>query len=99
VSRVIDLPCLSDSDGDVDKTLTNLFRSGKPVLFADECKSNQMPLSSVACRVMNKGGLLQPWRIVGALPTYNPLGTYLTFLSKNDVVESSLTLLGGETSS
>ena len=52
-----------------------------------------MPLSTVACRVMNAGGLNQPWRIVGAQPTYNPLGTYLTFLSKEDIVETSLAML------
>jgi len=93
-ARVVDLPCISGSgDGGVDETLTKIFQDGQPVLFADECKSTQMPLSTVACRVMNAGGLNQPWRIVGAQPTYNPLGTYLTFLSKEDIVESSLALL------
>ena len=90
----MDLPCISGSgDGGVDETLTKMFQDEKPVVFADECKSTQMPLSTVACRVMNAGCLNQPWRIVGAQPTYNPLGTYLTFLSKEDIVESSLALL------
>jgi hypothetical protein len=35
------------------------------------------------------------WRAVGAQDTYNPLGSTITFLSKEDIVWESLHLLKG----
>jgi hypothetical protein len=48
-----------------------------------------MPLSHFALE-LQRGRLLSgvSWDVVGACPTYNPLGRTLTFLSVDDVVSA-----------
>ncbi len=85
---VIETPCIS-------KTPTQLIEYMKnhkvaKVVFADVCKQGVgMPLSSRVIDLQAENALKEvDWRVIGASPTYNPLGTYLTFLSVDDIVSS-----------
>lgn len=61
----------------------------KHILFADVCKQGAgMPLAGHTVALQNTGLLPVSWRVIGAQPTYNPLGQLLTFLSPEDVVEA-----------
>jgi 2-oxoisovalerate dehydrogenase E1 component len=61
------------------------------MIFADVCKYNaNMPMALRAMDLQAKGLLQQclDWRVIGAVNTYNPLGTYLTFTSVEDILET-----------
>jgi hypothetical protein len=65
------------------------------VVFADVCKTGpSMPLGAFALE-LHKCGVLSnvAWSVVGAAPTYNPLGSTLTFLSEDDVLDAAKSLL------
>jgi len=86
-ATVIDSPYV----GKVPSQLREALKDFRHVLFADVCKTTSMPLATTACELQNEGGLENvSWRVIGAQPTYNPLGTYLTFLSSEDIVSGSL---------
>eukprot|EP01065_Artemidia_motanka_P042786 TRINITY_DN5793_c1_g1_i1.p1 TRINITY_DN5793_c1_g1~~TRINITY_DN5793_c1_g1_i1.p1 ORF type:complete len:824 (+),score=262.69 TRINITY_DN5793_c1_g1_i1:72-2543(+) len=92
---VVDCPLLSR----VPKGLEEVLKGSCPwhqhehgierVVFADICKFGQHPLGATVCALQNKrllpGGY---WEVVAAQPTYNPLGTYLTFLNTQDVLDA-----------
>lgn len=88
---LVDSPCLSQTP----EQLKNFFRTTENivgVVFADVCKSGAgMPLSARLIDLQNDNLLnrVGSWKMVGAAATYNPLGTYLTFLSKEDVVRAA----------
>jgi pyruvate/2-oxoglutarate/acetoin dehydrogenase E1 component len=65
------------------------------VVFADVCKEGAgMPLGGIALSLQNDGALSgSKWKVVGATPTYNPLGNSLTFLNSEDVINSVTQLL------
>jgi len=87
---VLDSPCLSAlPQGLVDKISTY-----KAVVFADVCKLGQHPHAGIIVQLQEKGLLPNMWRSVAACPTYNPLGTTLTFLNEQDIVSASLDALG-----
>jgi hypothetical protein len=66
------------------------------VVFADVCKyGSGMPLSARLFDLQNENLMqnIKKWKVIGASPTYNPLGTYLTFLSVDDIVSSVSSLI------
>jgi hypothetical protein len=61
------------------------------VVFADVCKAGQSPLATHAVTLQNEGALMgRCWRLAAAQPTYNPLGSFLTFLNEDDIVKAVL---------
>ena len=97
---VIDSPYLSSPPDSLKKILTSLTASGKSsasqpaILFADVCKEGSgMIFSGFAVMLQNEGVLPSSWRVIGSQPTYNPLGSVVTFLSSEDVEKASRALL------
>ena len=93
---VIDCPYLSAPPQQL-KDLLCKGDSQKPfdcVLFADVCKQGAgMPFGGIAITLQNEGYLNIKWKVIGASPTYNPLGRILTFLSSDDIYRAALDLV------
>ncbi|CAE8647022.1 unnamed protein product, partial [Polarella glacialis] len=87
---VLDSPCLSQVPGGLSQALANFDQ----VLFADVCKAGQNPLAGSICELQRRRELPRIWGSTAAPFTYNPLGSTLTFLSEQDVVEGVLALQG-----
>jgi len=87
---VIDSPCLSQTPQELVQYFTQHKEKIGAVVFADICKYGPGMSMTVRLSDLQSRNLLHnnKWRVIGASPTYNPLGTYLTFLSTNDVVEA-----------
>ncbi len=83
---VIDTPYISN----IPKDFINFLDNEVPVLFADVCKSKNGVYDKWVVELNKKGILPKRWNFVGALDTYNPLGSTLTFLSVEDIVEGAL---------
>lgn len=83
---VIDVPYLSRAS----KGLEEAVRQLDAVVFVDVCKQGQHPLASIITELQGKHALPVRWRCIAACPTYNPLGTTLTFTSELDVVRAAL---------
>lgn len=84
---IIDSPYLTAPP----QQLVELLESGifDRIVFADSCKEGPgMPLAGIAATLQRKGILSVPWQAVGAQYTYNPLGSTLTFLSEQDVMDT-----------
>ena len=81
---VIDSPYLSD----VPAELHDAVGAYDQVLFADVCKERQGPLAQLATS-LHVQRRLSRWSYVAAAPTYNPLGTTLTFLSTEDIIQAA----------
>lgn len=104
---VLDTPCLSQTPSHL-KSYVRMHREDIACLvFADVCKyTPSMPLAKMAVDLQNEDlfststGSIK-WKVIGAAPTYNPLGSYLTFLSQEDIVSATHTLVvpGSEDSS
>ena len=97
---VIDCPYLSDVPKQLRLLFENDLRNGKDrkeidlVLFTDMCKEGQNPLNAMANKLQNCNVLQKyEWLSIAAQYTYNPLGKDLTFLSKDDIVETALKLI------
>ena len=88
---VVDSPYLSAPPAELKEILPSFER----VVFVDVCKQGQNPLSGHVTTLHNEGhlGSDQPWRFVAAAPTYNPLGSTITFVQPEDVVKASLDVL------
>ena len=85
---VIDSPYLSSpSTG-----LITALKDFDSVVFADVCKMGQNPLSGILTQLQALGALPSRWLCVAAQPTYNPLGTTLTFTSEEDIMQACLRL-------
>jgi len=89
---VIDTPCISaTAPGDALKAAVQRCDA---LLFADVCKEGQGPLAHTISALQREGMLPgSQWHLVGAQPTYNPLGSYLTFLNEHDVTGAAGRLL------
>jgi len=87
---VVDSPYLSD----VPAELAALLPTFKAVVFADVCKQGQHPHAGYIVKLQEQGILPSRWRSVAAVPTYNPLGTTLTFLNEDDIVSAALATIG-----
>ena len=83
---VIDSPYLSD----VPSGLRDIVPSFETLVFADVCKQGQQPLAGHITTLQNEGRLPARWRSVAASRTYNPLGTTLTFTSRDDIIGAVL---------
>jgi 2-oxoisovalerate dehydrogenase E1 component len=86
---IVDCPLLSE----VPQGLIDLLEAGRgqyrSILFVDVCKQGQNPLAGHASMLQNRG-LLDgvQWRMVTSQRTYNPLGSMITFVSQEDVIEA-----------
>ena len=84
---VIDCPLLSRVPTGLTAALAD--HPFERVVFADICKQGQNPLNNTALQLRASGALsTEHWEVVSASPTYNPLGSTVTFLSVEDVIES-----------
>lgn len=85
---VLDVPCLSRVPAKLREYLSSERVHG--VVFADVCKSGAgMPLGGMALQLHSEGILAtKKWVVVGAAPTYNPLGSSISFLNDHDVLNS-----------
>jgi len=86
---VVDAPYLSDVPAD----LADMLPRFDAVLFADVCKQGQQPHAGYVLRLQERDLLPRAWGSVAAAPTYNPLGSTVTFLSEDDVVDGALRVL------
>lgn len=86
---VIDVPCLSKTPQELFDYFEHHQEKISAIVFADICKYGPgMPMATRLSDLQNKNVLkTNKWRLIGASPTYNPLGTYLTFLSVDDIVQ------------
>ena len=84
---VIDCPYLSKPP----KQLREHVQGGgfQNIIFADVCKEGAgMPLGGIANSLQNEGLLdSMYWRVIGAAPTYNPLGNMVTFLDTQNILQ------------
>eukprot|EP00934_Nitzschia_sp_Nitz4_P004421 Nitzschia sp. Nitz4//scaffold118_size93875//46013//48415//NITZ4_004789-RA/size93875-processed-gene-0.61-mRNA-1//-1//CDS//3329533727//4411//frame0 len=90
--HIIDCPCLSH----VPKGLTEQLRKQKyeHVLFADICKQGPgSVLATMIPELHQQGCLPSSWSVVGAPRTYNPLGSTVTFLNREQIIEAVMTML------
>jgi hypothetical protein len=85
---IVDCPYLSAVPGKLEDFL--LQHNHDVVIFADVCKEGAgMPLAGHAIGLQKKGALSnKQWCVVGAAPTYNPLGCTITFLSADDIIQA-----------
>lgn len=81
---VIDSPYLSSTPAGLRAALRNVDE----VVFADVCKQGQHPLAGIITELQADGDLPATWTCVAALATYNPLGSTMTFTSKDDIVRA-----------
>mmetsp|Transcript_36211 Transcript_36211/g.84235 ORF Transcript_36211/g.84235 Transcript_36211/m.84235 type:complete len:283 (+) Transcript_36211:70-918(+) len=86
---VVDAPYISDSP----KQLVDLLPRFAKVVFADVCKQGQHPHAGLIVRLQARGLLPAQWRSVAAAPTYNPLGSIVTFLNEEDIIGAVLELV------
>eukprot|EP00051_Salpingoeca_urceolata_P001437 m.41009 g.41009 ORF g.41009 m.41009 type:complete len:889 (+) comp11422_c0_seq2:841-3507(+) len=86
---VIDSPYLSSAKDGLREAVSDKSR----VLFVDTCKQGQHPLAGIITQLQSERLLPSAWQCVAALPTYNPLGQTLTFVSDDDVRSRALQLL------
>jgi 2-oxoisovalerate dehydrogenase E1 component len=78
---VCDCPLLSA----VPAGLAALVGQYGRMLLADPCKEGQSPLAAHMAALTRSGSFAGTMRCIAAPRTYNPLGTVLTFLSRDDM--------------
>eukprot|EP00043_Microstomoeca_roanoka_P019495 m.219769 g.219769 ORF g.219769 m.219769 type:complete len:815 (+) comp17004_c3_seq1:84-2528(+) len=88
---VVDTPLISE----VPHGLRDILAQGhfQRIVFADVCKQGQHPYAGMICQLQAERYLPEHWQCVTAMPTYNPLGSTVTFLSKESVVRTAKELL------
>jgi len=86
---VVDVPYLSDVPSGLLEVLPRFPR----IVFADPCKLGQHPHAGLVVKLQGQGRLPPAWRSVAAAPTYNPLGSTVTFLNEADIVDAALQIL------
>lgn len=87
---VADVPYLSG----VPTGLTDILPSFDAVVFADVCKLGQHPHAGLVVQLQDRDLLPAKWRSVAAAPTYNPLGSTITFLNEQDIIRATLAVMG-----
>lgn len=92
-ATVVDTPLISEVPHGLRHILSS--RDFDRVVFADVCKQGQHPYAGFICQLQSEGYLPAHWECVTAIPTYNPLGSTITFLSKEGVVAAARRLCGG----
>jgi len=96
---IIDTPCLSSVPKKLKKLLESVTAPEKrknfryQIVFADICKEMSAPLNNFAIKLQNDN-LLQhfEWKSIAALQTYNLLGKEVSFLSREEIVSTVLSL-------
>ena len=88
--KIVDSPYLSG----ISKGLVESISDIDAIVFADICKFGQHPFASIISSLQNRSLLPPRWQICAAQATYNPLGTYLTFLNVPDIVETVKNVVG-----
>jgi 2-oxoisovalerate dehydrogenase E1 component len=78
---VVDTPYLSR----VPQALFQKLAGATRVLFADVCKAGASPLAGFLPTLQQARCLPTAWRLVASEPTYNPLGSTMTFLDSNRI--------------
>ena len=91
--KVIDNPYLSG----ISTGLLEAMEGVDAVVFADICKFGQHPFGAHIGSLKFRDLLPERWQVCAAQPTYNPLGTYLTFLNVPDVTHAIKHVLDIET--
>lgn len=86
---VADVPYLSG----VPLGLAEILPRFGAVVFADVCKLGQHPHAGLVVKLQDQGLLPTRWRSVAASPTYNPLGSTVTFLNEQDITGAALAVL------
>eukprot|EP00040_Diaphanoeca_grandis_P034178 m.210690 g.210690 ORF g.210690 m.210690 type:complete len:804 (-) comp33088_c0_seq1:655-3066(-) len=81
---VIDSPYLNRATTGLKQALSEV----DAVVFADVCKQGQNPLAGIIAELKSEDALPAKWNSVAALPTYNPLGSTITFTNKDSIVEA-----------
>lgn len=83
---IIDCPYLSS----IPQGLREVVGDYNKILFADICKQGpgSSILSAMACSLQKEGLLPPKWQVVSASRTYNPLGSMVTFLNLDDIVDT-----------
>jgi pyruvate/2-oxoglutarate/acetoin dehydrogenase E1 component len=92
---VIDTPCISQTPKQLYDYMENNTNI-EAVVYADVCKyTPTMPLAKLAIDVHNSSVYNNntKWKVIGAAPTYNPLGSYITFLSIEDITSTVKTMI------
>lgn len=84
-TTVVDAPYLSA----VPHGLLPLLESHGAAVFVDVCKQGQQPLGGHITQLHSEGRLPAAWASTASLPTYNPLGSLITFVDDVDVVEAT----------
>ena len=79
---VIDSPRISSVPGQLKACLARF----QNVLFADVCKQGQNPFGNFVTTLRAENALPPNWLSVAATPTYNPLGSTITFLNSDDII-------------
>eukprot|EP01083_Nonionella_stella_P209851 760312_1 len=91
---VIDVPYLSDVPNQLSVLLTNNKEQIDCIVFSDMCKEGQNPLNGIIAKLQQRNILQHfSWLSVAAQYTYNPLGRDLTFLSCQDILDTTQTLI------
>lgn len=86
---VVDCPYLSSPP----TQLGELLQRHQRVVFVDECRQGQHPMAGHITALQSQGALPAQWTNVASMPTYNPLGTDVTFVSRDDVIEACVQLM------
>ena len=86
---VVDCPYISG----LPEGLINILKNFDCAVFADICKEGQSPFASTISKLNAKTSLPNRWKLISAQPTYNPLGSLLTFLQEKDIVDACKSLL------
>lgn len=83
---VIDCPLISEVPNGLRERLSSYKYNH--VIFADVCKEGPSPLSSMVVKLQMDKLLPSSWSCIQAARTYNPLGSTITFLGRDDIVHA-----------
>lgn len=81
---VIDCPYISEVPNDLKALLCRYNH----VIFADVCKEGLSPLATMVVKLQMEKLLPASWSCIQAPRTYNPLGSTITFLGRDDIVHA-----------
>ena len=80
---LIDCPLISEVPYGLKKQLSCRYDNA---IFADVCKEGPSPLSSMVVKQQMEKLLPASWSCIQAPKSYNPLGSTITFLGRDDIV-------------
>eukprot|EP00924_Labyrinthula_sp_SR-Ha-C_P003167 snap_masked-scaffold_15-processed-gene-1.13-mRNA-1 protein AED:0.00 eAED:0.00 QI:0/-1/0/1/-1/1/1/0/766 len=88
---IVDIPYISGTPKALITLLEDLNTSEYKckLVFADVCKEGASPLAGLIMRLKKLDLLKHDWEYTAAQNTYNPLGSTVTFLSKQDLLDAA----------